>query len=1071
MPGSRYSLTALQKGMVYESLRSPQSGLYIQQLTGRLRERVDVPLFKRAWRCLIARHAVLRTRLHLADELDLCQEVELEATFAWTEEDWFMLPSEERETRIPRFLDEDRRRGFDFSRSPLMRLALFRLAAHDFYFVWTFYHALLDGRSHLRVLEEVFDFYDALRRGEDYRPTAPPPFRAFVEWLARQEFTLARDFWSQFLKGFENPTRLDVASPRSQTGEDSSGRGLIDSLLSSDDTETLRAFASRHDVTLGAVLQVSWSVLLSRYSGQDDVLFGATRACRHSSVDGAESMVGLLINTVPMRVQLPPDLPVLECIKNVRADWVAIRAYEHTPLRDIQAWMGFGPERPLFENILVIEHHTLGETLQSRGPDWQRREFQLFERSDYPLAGLAYAGSRILLRLAYGHRTLDDDAAARMLGHWRAILMGLATHSDRRVVDLPLLTRAAQAAMPAGWNNTQRQPSAPSCLHELFEAQAARTPAATALRLEEGTLSYDDLNARANRLARYLQGIGVGPECLVAVCMARSPALIAAILAVWKCGGAYLPIDPDSPREQIASMLDDSHASLVLTESQCLHLVPSPGPTSVSVDTCAGEIAGHSGENLRASASPGNLAYAMYTSGSTGPPKLIGVEHRSAVNAISYTTSVVFSPAELAVVPFGDSICFDVSVYRIFSPLTCGGSIVLLDSILSLPYSRWAALATTLGSAPSVLKNLLRDFPLPESVRVVSVGGEVAGPDLLAKLAAYPRIDRVINLYGPTEATMYCTWSVLMKRETPSGSAAPSVFSPVVAPNVIGKPIWNAECHILDRLMRPVPIGVAGELCIGGVSLARGYLNDPALTARKFVPDPFSRDGSARLYRTGDLARSLPDGAICFVGRMDHQVKVRGIRIEPQGIEAMLNGHPEVAESLVRGCEDLDGDKRLVAYAAVSPEGGGSRDPGLTRRLRTHLESKLPRFLAPDAFVLLDKLPRTYGGKIDFAALPVPDFQRSRSKPAFVAPGSEVEAVLAQIWEQVLQVERVGVNDDFLQTGGDSLSATRIVSRVNHAFGAALPLRAIFDAPTVASLAALLAAHTSGAPENPPPAL
>jgi amino acid adenylation domain-containing protein len=998
--------------------------------------------------------------MHLGDGSDLCQEVEPDALLEWTEEDWSRLSPEEREARFRRFLDNDRRRGFDFSSFPFMRLALFQLADHDFYFVWTFYHALLDGRSHSLVLEELFGLYDALRSGKDYRPADPPSFRAFAEWLTRQEFPLAKDFWLEFLKGFENPTRLDLSPSRSQTGEDFSGRGLNDCLLSREDTETLRAFAARHDVTLGTLIQLSWSVLLSRYSGQDDVVFGATRTCRHSSIDGAESIVGLLINTVPMRVQLPPDLLVLQCLKNVRADWVAMRAHEHTPLRDIQAWSGFGPERPLFENILVIENHTLGETLQSLGGDWQRREFQLFERSDYPLVGHAYAGSRLLLRLAYGHTTLDDDAAARMLGHWRVVLMGLTTHAEGRVVDLPLLTDAERALMDAGWNSTQRQLSAPLCLHELFEAQAARTPAAAALRLEEETVAYDDLNARANRLARYLQSIGVGPETLVAICIARSPALIAAMLAVLKSGGAYLPIDPDYPREQICLMLEDSHASVVLTESKYLHLVSSQGLTAVSVDSCAGEIAQHNADNLRASASPDNLAYAMYTSGSTGPPKLVGVEHRGAVNAISHTTSVVFSPAELAVIPFADSICFDASVYRIFSALSCGGSIIILDSILSLPYSRWARFVTAFGSAPSILKNLLRDFPVPESARVVSVGAEIAGEGLLAQLAEYPQIDRVMNLYGPTEASIYCAFSVLMKRQTPPDASSASVLSRVVAPNVIGKPIWNAACHILDAHLRPVPIGVVGELCIGGTPVARGYLNDPALTARKFVPDSFCRDGAARLYKTGDLAHYLPDGNIVLVGRMDDQIKVRGVRIEPQGVEVALNRHPDVVESLVRGLEDPDGEKHLVAYVAISREGADARRPDLTQRLRTHLARTLPRFMVPGSFVLLDKLPRTSRGKLDVAALPLPDFGRARSKPRFVAPRNEVEEAVAQIWKRVLRLDRVGIYDDFLYIGGDSLSATQVVIRINHAFGVALSVRAIFDAPTIASLAALLSEHT-----------
>jgi len=1061
MPERRYPLTALQKGMLYQSLRSPQSGLYVQQLVVRLREPLDVSLFKGVWARLMERHAVLRTRMHLVDGSDLCQEVEPDAPPEWTEEDWSSLSPEECEARFTRFLDNDRRRAFDFSRFPLLRLALFRLADDDFYFVWTYHHALMDGPSRTRVLEELFGLYDALRRGEDYRfADDPPSFRAFVEWLTRQEFLLAKDFWLGFLKGFENPTRLDLAPPRSKASEDF-GRGHSDCVLSREDTDALRAFAARHEVTLGTLIQVSWAALLSRYSGQDDVLFGATRACRHSSIDGAESIVGLLINTVPMRVQLPPELPVLQCLEKVRADWVAMRAYEHTPLPDIQAWSGFGAERPLFENILAIEDHIPGEKLQSMGSDWQRREFQVFERGDFPLIGRAYAGSRLSLRLAYGHGTLDDDAAARMIGHWHCLLIGLMTHADRRVVDLPLLTDAERALMDVRWNDTQRQLPAPSCLHELFEAQVARTPTAAALRLEQETVAYDDLNARANRLASYLRGIGVRPETLVAICMGRSPDLITAMLAVLKSGGAYLPIDPDYPREQISSMLEDSRCSVVLTESKYLQLVSSEDLTAVSVDGRAREIARCSADNPTTSAAPDNLAYAMYTSGSTGAPKLVGVEHRSAVNAISHTASVVFSPAELAVIPFADSICFDASVYRIFSALSCGGSLIILDSILSLPFSRWAPFVTALGSAPSVLDNLLRDFPVPQSVGVVSVGAEIAGEGLLAQLPAYPQIDRVVNLYGPTEATIYCAFSVLMKRQAPPDASGASVLSRVVAPDVIGKPIWNAACHILDTHLRPVPIGVVGELCIGGIPVARGYLNDPALTARRFVPDSFSRDGAARLYRTGDLARYLPDGNIVFVGRMDDQIKVRGVRIEPQGVEAALNRDPDVAESLVRGVEDPDGEKQLVAYVAISPEGADAGQLAITRRLRTHLEKTLPRFMVPGSFVFLDKLPRTSRGKLDIAALPLPDFGLARSKPPFVAPRNEVEEAIARIWKQVLRLDSVGIDDDFLYIGGDSLSATQVVIRVNHAFGVSLSVRAIFDAPTIASLAAVLPEHIS----------
>ncbi len=393
--------------------------------------------------------------------------------------------------------------------------------------------------------------------------------------------------------------------------------------------------------------------------------------------------------------------------------------------------------------------------------------------------------------------------------------------------------------------------------------------------------------------------------------------------------------------------------------------------------------------------------------------------------------------------------------------LSCGGSIIILDSILSLPYSRWAPFVTALGSAPSVLNNLLRNFPLPESVRVVSVGAELAGEGLLAQLAAYPQIDRVMNLYGPTEATIYCAFSVLMKRQTPRDASGASVLSRVVAPNVIGKPIWNARCHILDAHLRPVPIGVVGELFIGGTPVTRGYLNDPELTATKFVPDSFGGDDAPACTGPAISPTTCPMATSSFVGRMDHQIKVRGVRIEPQGVEAALNRHPEVVESLVRGVEDPDGEKHLVAYVAISPECCRRRRAYLTQRLRAHLESTLPRFMVPGSFVLLDNCPALRAGNSTLPPCPLPDFGRARSKPPFVAPPKRGRRSPRADLETGPPLDRVGIDDDFFHIGGDSLFATQVVVRVNHAFGVALSVRAIFDAPTIASLAALLSEHSA----------
>ncbi|MHC4712022.1 MAG: amino acid adenylation domain-containing protein [Planctomycetota bacterium] len=1058
MRDNSYPLTPLQQGMVYHSLLAPQSGLYVQQLTGDLCEELDVGRFEEAWRRLVARHPVLRTRFHLADEGGFRQEVETDAVPEWTEDDWSHLSDDDRQSRWRRYLDEDRRRGFDFSQCPLMRLALFRMADDHHLFIWTFYHALLDGRSHLHLLKELFDSYEALCRGGDYRGEDSPPYRVFVDWLSRRGFGSAKGFWLETLKGFEAPTQPDMASARAEKASVGDDHGLKDALLTRGDTESLRSFAAGHGVTLGTLVQASWAALLARYSGREDVVFGATRACRHSSVEGAESIIGLLINTVPMRVQLPPDMPVLDWMKTVRSDWVAMRFYEHTPLREIQAWTEFGPARPLFESILVIENYGLNEALRAQGGNWERREFHLLERGNYPLVGLAYGGSRLLLRLGHDRGRFDDEAAARMLEHWQTALLGLATHSEKRVVDLPLLTDAERRMILVDWNRTERRHPRPLCLHQLVEEQAAKTPGKPAVLYEDEVLTYGQLNTAANRLAHHLQSLGVGPEVLVAVCLDRKPALITAVLAVLKAGGAYLPLEPDYPEERVSSMLADAGASVLVTEERFLDRLPSRGLKTIRVDGRPETFENESDENPRSTVTPENLAYAMYTSGSTGRPKLIGVEHRGAVNTVSHTIEVVMSPEELAVVPFADSICFDASVYRIFSPLSAGGSIIMLDSILALPYSRWADSVTALGSAPSVLRMLLRDYSLPESLRVVSVGAEVASDDLLEELARHPQIEKIINFYGPTETTIYCTHSVLMKRgiEPPLADGV-SPMSRVVEPNVIGRPIWNVQAYILDAHLCPVPIGVTGELCIGGIAVARGYLNRPESTTERFIADPFGGSDGARIYRTGDLARYLPDGNIAFVGRADHQVKILGQRIELQGIEATLNRHPGVRENVVRVAEDPSGPKHLVAYVAVSPEGGGAGTPEpAADRLRAYLERKLPRFMVPHSFVILGKLPRTSRGKLDFTALPGPSPAAGRPKTEFIAPRTQGEQALAEIWKDVLVADKIGVHDNLFQLGGDSISATRIVSRINHAFGTDLSLSVIFDAPTIADLAGVL---------------
>ncbi|MFH0965952.1 MAG: amino acid adenylation domain-containing protein [Planctomycetota bacterium] len=1067
---SPYPLSALQQGMVYHSLLAPHSGVYVQQLVGRLRERLNVSAFKDAWGRMVARHASLRTRLRLEGAAGFLQEVEPEVVPDWTESDWSGLSAHERETEWNRQLREDRRRGFDFSRSPLMRLALFRLADDNHLFLWTYHHTLLDGRSQFIVLKELFDVYEALCRGKE-RPADPaPPYHEFLGWIARRDTSAAKAFWQETLNGFVPPTPLAVGSASDQPAPPDDDRGSQETYLSLQATRSLRAFAEEHDLTIGTLVQGAWAALLSRYTGEEDVVFGATRACRHAPVKGVESMVGLLINTIPLRVKLPPDVPALSWLRRIRSAWLAMRPYEHAPLPDIQDWTKFGPRNPLFESILVFEDYCLNEALRALGGNWKRREFQLLEKGSHPLVALGYGGSRLLLRLAYDRSRFDDAAAERMLGHWRTLLLALTEKPNQPLADVPILTRAERRMLLTEWNRTEKEYPRHLCLHHLVETQAAKTPDKIAVLSENERITYNELNTRANRLARHLQTVGVRPEVLVAVCLERTPELVIAVLAVLKAGGAYVPMDPAEPRERLSSMLADSGASVLLTQRGLLDRFPRHDLRIVCLESDAEAIGRQNGANLTDGASPENLAYAIYTSGSTGRPKLIAVEHGSAVNVVFFTAHHVLSARDLAVVPFADSICFDVSVHRIFAPLSVGGSIVLLESIFALPHCRHADSITLLGGAPSVLKALLQDFALPESVRVITTGAEVLNDDLLERWGQYAQVQEVVNFYGPAETTVYCSYAVLFRRpKLPSDKKHSSRPLRAAKGNIIGKPVWNVRMYVLDSRLRPVPVGVTGEIHVGGDCLARGYVNQPRLTAERFIPDPFSRDEGARLYKTGDLGRYLPDGNIEFLGRLDNQVKIRGVRIEPHGIEAVLNQSPAVRESVVRAAEDSEGEKRLVAYV-VPASNGETHVPvshaAVIDHLRGYLEQRLPRHMIPSAFVLLPVFPMTPNGKIDRSALPPPDRERRVRAEALRGPRDDMERRLVGIWEDLLGVWPVGIHDDFFDLGGNSLLATRVVSRLKDALRIDLPLRAMFEAPTVAGLAERVRDASAGRPHR-----
>ncbi len=1066
--GSSYPLTALQQGLLYHSQIAPDSGLYIQQFEIRLHEQLKISSFKESWQKITAWCDVLRTRFIMSDNGDFYQNLVQGADLEWIEGDWSQFTPVEQEKKWQVYLGDDRRRGFDFSQAPLARLSLFYLGDDNYYFLWTFHHALLDGRSHLVVIRELFNYYEALSQGSVYRFAECVPFGEFARLLSNRDHGIAKEFWVNKLKGFEESTRLALAAPLVQPQTFEQQRTSVEVLLTKEVTEALRSFANKRDLRLGTVIQGSWAVLLSRYSGHDDVVFGATRACRHATVQGSESILGLLINTIPLRIQIDSDMPVIDWLKDIRSHWVSMRPYEHTPLSKIQKWIGFSPDKPLFESLLVYEDEAPDEVLEAQGSHWENRKIELHERGDYSLVAQGYGGSCLRLKISYDRCSYEDENVQQMLDHWRLLITSMEKYTTVPVAELPRHVAVGKREILADRNNTDTKQDRGLCIHQLIEAQVERTPAVLAVLTDDECLSYEQMNSRANKLAHYLLDAGVCPEVRVALCLERTPVVVVAVLAILKAGGAYVPLETDQPKKRLTDMLIEARVSLIVTQGSFLEKVVGHDLPVVCIDRDSEAISGCCDSNPASGVLQTNLAYALYTSGTMGKPKLIGVEHRSVVNLLSYATTVIYNPDDVAIVPIADAITFDPSIYRIFATFTLGGSIVLLQSYADLPFSRWADAYTLLGGAPSVLSKLLDEYTLPQSVRLITLGAETPSDSLLEKLQKYPDIKRVYSLYGPTETTVYCTAVKLVERlQSEQVLDGPSSVR-VQKGNVIGKPIWNTRVDVLDSQMRPVPPGVSGEIFVSGACVARGYLNDPDLTAKRFVADPCSPDPAARLFKTGDLGRFQEDGSLVFLGRKDKQIKIRGRRIEPQGIERALDEYDRVDECAVCAVRDDAGLLHLVAYVVLLGEAGettAATSRQNEKELRRYLKGCLPGWMIPEKFVVIDAMPHTVRGKVDFnkliakAALKERVYRKtslSLTNRDSLGSGNELAEDLIHIWEDILGVSPITVHDDFFDLGGDSLRAVQLVFEIEKKLRQTLPLALFLENSTVSAIVDIL---------------
>jgi surfactin family lipopeptide synthetase C len=1060
----RYPLSPMQQGMLFHTLYDRHAGLYIGQAIFDFPDQdLNIPAFQQAWDHVVARHPSLRTSFHWDGSETPVQYVHASVDLPFYVEDWRDLPSSEQHGRLEAYLRSDRKRGFTLTEPPLMRLAVFRIGESHYQCVWTAHHLLADRQSGIVILREVFALYDAFAIGNHARLPSPRPYREHIAWLERQDRRPAEKFWRQALQGFTAPTPLAVDRPADSVDEGPSVEQEIS--VRAGTTAALQSLGERHLLTLNTFLQGAWALMLSRYSGEEDVVFGTTRACRRSTVEGADAIVGLVMNAVPVRTRVLPDASLCAWLKGFRLAQIPVLRYEHTPLVDVQRWSEVPPGTSLFESVLNFADYSLNATLRGLGSQWEKSTLQVREKTNFALTVYASADPELSLKIAYDPRRFDDDTVRRMLGHVKTLLEAMAVNLDQRVRDLPLLTDAEQHRLLVTWNETSVDYPRNTCIHQLFEAQTARTPNQGAICFEDQWLTYRQLNARANQVAHYLTKAGVRPGVKVGICMERSLEMLVALLGILKAGGAYVPLDPRYPRERLAFILGDAGIEVLLTQERLVEMFAGHQAAAICLDIAWATISQEPEENPDVQLSSEDLAYLMYTSGSTGKPKGVMVRHRNVVNFFAGMDSRIGSDPPGAWLAL-TSISFDISVLELFWPLTHGSKVILhsgaeaapsagsqetpgIHRDFSIPAQIMRHGVTHLQCTPSMARMLAMN---QESLRALKplrqllLGGE-ALPDSLANELFEVVSGDILNMYGPTETTVWSSTAVVEQGRRPVP---------------IGRPIANTQLYILDRFLHLVPIGVAGELFIGGDGVAAGYHERPELTAERFVRNPFSSEPGLLLYRTGDMARYLPDGNIECLGRVDYQVKIRGHRIELGEIETVLQQYRGVREAVVAAREDQPGDQRLIGYVVSDPE------QALTdSELRGYLKTKLPKEMVPAAFVMLDALPRTPNGKLDRRALPAPDQVPPETERTFIAPRDAVERKLATMWERILRVRPIGVRDNFFELGGHSLLAVSLFAQIEKAFGKDLPLSTVFRGPTVEQLARILQQAEPSAPWSP----
>ncbi|MEL6864764.1 MAG: amino acid adenylation domain-containing protein, partial [Bacteroidota bacterium] len=1032
-----YPLSPLQEGLLFHSLLAEQGGAYINQFSCELRD-LQEDYFYQSWKWLQEKHSVLRTCFYADDFAIPLQGQYASADLPISHYDYRAYDEQKQAERLNLFLKTDREKAFDLRQAPLFRVSLIRLSNSVHRMVWTFHHLINDGWSTPVIIGELLNSYELLKQGQTLAAPVKDQYEDYIRFIRSTKRTKATAFWQKYLQTIENPSLLPFSQMEGQRNQGGASIGIHQWQLSPEKGAALNAFAHKHHLTINTIVQGVWAYLLARYTGQNQAVYGVTVSGRPAALSDAASRVGLYINTIPLSAEMRWNQSPVEWLQQIQLGHSQAREYQFLSLKEIQA------TNPLkgdwFDSILVFENYPIGEGIieehQALASD-----VQIEERTNYLLTLSASFQSTLDIHFIYNDEWLDAHYVEAISGHFEQVLDQLVQETAPQLSDLQILKATERAQLLHQFNATQADYPADSTIIDLFEEQVRRQPDAVALRMSSRALTYAELDGQINQLAHYLQAQGLRPNSCVGVCMHRSIEMIIGIYAIIKTGAAYLPIAPNHPAKRMDYLIEDSQLTCILSDWD--NDLVSPTSRSVNWLNIHSLQLDHLPNHRPAVAiSPDDLLYVLYTSGSTGQPKACAVNHRSLVNHNHWMWQYL-GMTKAAVVLQRTNYVFDASIWELFMPLCYGACLQLCDEESAFDPTRLLALIQKTGVnviqfVPSILNTFLQHVASLEAVDLsmvsrVCCGGEALSKNTLAQFKKY--FDAPLyNLYGPTEATIdVAAWEATRHWEA----------GQLIA---IGRPVNNAQLYVLDANQDLLPIGVKGQLYVGGLPLSRAYLNRPELSAQKFISAPW--DASQRLYQTGDWAKYLPDGSLLCLGRMDEQVKIRGHRIELGEIEKVLSQNEAFIQTVVMTHPGPTGDLQLVAY--VLP-----RKAWEEKRAKEQVAQFLPGYMVPDIWISMETMPLTPNGKVDKRRLPIPDLAQQMTHN-YEAPQTAEEEQMVTIWQDLLGLKKVGRSSHFFTLGGHSLLAVRLMAAIRKTFGVAISLKVIFEYPVLADLSAYI---------------